>query len=474
MSNPVLDFVSATDLAAHIRAGDFTATEVAEYFLQRVTTLDPGLNSIVWRDDDSYRAAARNTDERIRRGEALPPFAGVPITIKDLFNVAGQPNPKGSNAVSESPVEQSDLLIDLIFDAGFLQLGRSASPELAMTTSAESTKWGITRNPWNPDYSPGGSSGGSAAAVAAGLVPAAAGSDGGGSIRVPAAFCGVIGLKPSRGLLPQRVDGWEGGAVEGVITRTIADTAAIYQELARPDPYAWAPQLHARVNYVRDLGQETPNLKIGLLTTAYDPRIQVDGQCSAAAEDVARTLERLGHEIVPIEPIPAMAEVMNLYAREIIPAWLQLTELQDPSALQPYLQRHLENGRGISAERYLRAATSFKLRAREITQALFGAVDVVLSPTAATLVPRIGVVLDELNENAPLGVSPVYEQTLAFTTVPSVIGSPAISLPTHEDSNGLPLGTQFVGRPFAEPQLLQLGRDLERSYRWNERRPPAF
>jgi amidase len=464
-------FISAVDLADRIANGVVSARDSAEYFLSRVDTVDAGLNSILWCDRSAFLAGADEVDKRVRRGCAVPRFAGVPIAIKDLFNVAGQPNTLSSLAKSEAPAVQNDLLIDEIFRAGFIQLGRAASPELGMTTSCESERWGITRNPWNPEYSPGGSSGGSAAAVAAGIVPAAVSSDGGGSIRVPAAFCGVIGLKPSRGLLPQRIQGWEGGSVEGVITRTIEDTASIYDELATPDEFGWAPQQHAGLDLVGGLTELTPRLRIGLITTALDPRIDVDPENAAAARAVADLLAEQGHEIVELEPIPAMAAVMDIYPATIIPAWLSVTELDDPGKLQPYIRRHLEHARTLDATHYVREANRFKSLAREISSTLFSAVDVLITPTTATRVPAIGVVLDELQRHAPFGPRPVYEQTLAFTTVPSVIGSPAVSLPTHTDSAGLPLGVQLVGRPFSERLLLQLGRDLESRYGWLDRHP---
>lgn len=469
-----LPFISSVDLADEIAAGSISARESAEYALSRVAAVDVAVRSIVWSDPSAFLAAADDVDERVRRGDGVAPFAGVPIAIKDLFNVAGQPNTLSSLARTDTPVLQNDQLIDDVFRAGFIQLGRSASPELGMTTSCESERWGITRNPWNLDYSPGGSSGGSAAAVAAGIVPAAVSSDGGGSIRVPAAFSGVIGLKPSRGLLPQRIQGWEGGAVEGVITRTIRDTAAIYDELSTPDPFAWSPQHRSGLELVAGLTEQTPRLRVGLITTALDPRIDVDPEVAAAARDVAEALAAHGHEIIELEPITAMAEVMAIYPATIIPAWLSVIELDHPERLQPYIRRHLEQAERIGASQYVSEANRFKLLAREIASTLFATVDVLVTPTAATRVPAIGVVLDELTRHAPFGPRPVYEQTLAFTTVPSVIGSPAVSLPTHHDSAGLPIGVQLVGRPFSERLLLQLGRDLESRYGWVDRRPPGF
>ncbi|MCD5311838.1 amidase [Kineosporia babensis] len=461
------EHISAAALAAGIRRGTWTAREVAEHFLARVDALDPALNSIVWRDDEATLQAADRIDAEGPRGL----FAGVPLTIKDTFAVEGQPHTLGSHARDLTPAPQSDLLVQAAQKAGFVQLGRAATPELAMTTSCESERYGITRNPWNVERSPGGSSGGSAAAVAAGLVPVALGSDGGGSIRLPAAFCGVVGLKPTRGLLPQRIAGWEGGSTEGFLTRTIADTAAVYEAMAQQrDEFAWslAPEPEG---FTQGLAARPDPLRIGLITTAFDPGIPVDAACAEAATDVARTLQQAGHEIVELNPIAAMAEVMDIYPRTIIPAWLTQTPLDHPERLQAYIRRTIERGRQIDAGTYLAEARRFKLLAREISQYLFGDLDLIVTPTAATRVPGIGVVWNELREKAPSRDCQVYEQCLAFTTVPSVIGSPAISLPTHVDADGLPVGVQLIGRQFSETLLLQTGQLLEQAYAWPTRKP---
>lgn len=439
--------------------------------MARVSAHDNAVRSIVWRDDQATLDAADAVDRARAAGDNLAPFAGVPITVKDTFSIVGQPNTMASLARDESPAQETDLLPAAAFAAGFIQLGRAATPELAMTTSCESERWGITRNPWSLEHSPGGSSGGPAAAVAAGLVPAALASDGGGSIRVPAAFCGVVGLKPSRGLLPQRIAGWEGGAVEGVVTRTIADTAAIYSTLGWPDAFAWSRSA-VRPDYSATLREPLRPLRIGLVTTAFDPSIPVDPACGAAAREVADLLASQGHRVIDIDPIPAMAEVMDIYPRTIIPTWLTLTQLDHPERSQAYIQRTIELGRGIDATHYLAEANRFKLLARDITTYLFSDLDLVITPTTATRVPRIGVVWDELRAKAPSRECATYEQTLAFTTVPSVIGSPALTVPTHSDADGLPLGVQLVGPQLGEGLLLQVGQLLETSTGWAARRPP--
>jgi len=398
----------------------------------------------------------------------------VPVTIKDTFDVAGQPNRSASAAISDAPVETSALLVEEAFRAGCVQVGRSASPELAMTTSCESPLYGITRNPWNLRHSPGGSSGGSAAAVAAGIVPAALASDGGGSLRVPAAFCGLVGLKPGRGTLPQRVQGWEGGSTEGVVTRTIRDTAIFIRELSTPDRFGWASPRTDRVDSLSRLEDAPSGLRVAILTESFDPRIPVDAECVSAVEDTAEVLRGLGHTVTAIAAPGEGAELMDIYPRSIIPAWLQQLRFDDVDKLQPYIRRVMAQAEKLTAADYVREAILTRTLAREVTQALFADHDLVITPTTATRVPEVGVVLDELTANAPSRDSAVYEQTLAFTTVPSMIGVPALTVPAHVDSDGLPLGTQIIGPQHAEALLLRVGRSLERHYRWDERVPAAL
>ena len=463
--------MSVMGTAERIRSGRASARDVAERALARADAVDPAVRSLVWRDDAATLAAADAVDRARAAGAALPPFAGVPVTVKDTFSVAGQPWTRGSLAIDETPATSTDLLPAAAFAAGLVQLGRAATPELAMTTSCESPRSGTTHNPWDLSRSPGGSSGGSAAAVAAGIVPVALASDGGGSLRVPAAFCGLVGLKPGRGVLPQRVQGWEGGATEGVVTRTVRDTAAVVARLAAPDPLAWshgpaAGDLLARLD-------EAPRpLRVGVLTRSWDARIAVDAACVAAVEEVADVLRTLGHAVVALDAAEEGAEIMELYPGVVIPAWLRQTPLDRPEALQPYIHRVMAQADALGAADYVRGALRLRALARTTTAALFADVDVVLTPTTATRVPAVGVVLDELTRHAPARESVVYERTLAFTTVPSVLGTPALTLPTHLDDDGLPLGTQLVAPQGREDCLLRLGQVLEGHYAWDRRRPP--
>src|SRR3954453_21532800 len=237
---PTDPFASALDLAAAIGAREVSAVEALDHCLAEVDRLNPTVNAVVWRDDEAARAAAQAAQDALADANAvLPPFHGVPIPIKDLTPVEGWPVTYGSAAAPEAPSAESELSIDALVGAGFVLACRTNTPEFGPITAAENVRYGITRNPWDPSRTPGGSSGGAAAAVASGMFPIAHATDGGGSIRIPASCCGLVGLKPSRGRGPRRAQGWLGGVVEGALTHTVADTAAILDVLGGPDRDAW-------------------------------------------------------------------------------------------------------------------------------------------------------------------------------------------------------------------------------------------
>src|SRR5690348_3876197 len=229
---------SALSLAAALRTRELSAVELLDACLAAVDERNPQLNAVTWRNDDEARAAAADADRRLAAGEDAP-FLGVPIPIKDLTPVAGWPVTYGSHGAPEGPSAESELVVDAMQRAGFVLCGRTNTPAFGVITAAENDRHGISRNPWDTDRTPGGSSGGAAAAVAGGMFPIAHANDGGGSIRIPASYCGLVGLKPSRGRVPRLAQGWMGAVVEGVVTRTVADAATVLDAIARFDPLAW-------------------------------------------------------------------------------------------------------------------------------------------------------------------------------------------------------------------------------------------
>ena len=234
------EHASAIDTAAAIRAKEVSPLEVLDATLARIDARNPDLNAVIWRNDDDARAEARALGDRIAGGATdLAPFAGVPLPIKDLLPVAGQPVTFGSMGAAVGPAEQSEPVATAFVDAGFILCGRTNAPEFGSVTVTENTRFGATRNPWGTACTPGGSSGGAASSVASGMFAAAHAGDGGGSIRIPASCCGLVGHKPSRGRVADTVPGWSGLTTEGVLTRTVADSAAILDVISHPDPLAW-------------------------------------------------------------------------------------------------------------------------------------------------------------------------------------------------------------------------------------------
>src|ERR1700682_683837 len=236
--DPLGPSASVLQLADALRGGELSAIELLDACLDVVDRRNPELNAVIWRNDDDARAAANEADRRIAAGDPAP-FLGIPLPIKDLTPVAGWPVTYGSRGAPPGPSNESEPAIDAFLDAGFVLCGRTNTPEFGPITVAENIRYGITRNPWDPTRSPGGSSGGAAAAVAAGMFPIAHATEGGGSIRIPASYCGLVGLKPSRGRVPRLAQGWLGGIVEGVVTNEVADSAAVLDSIARWDPVAW-------------------------------------------------------------------------------------------------------------------------------------------------------------------------------------------------------------------------------------------
>src|SRR4051812_2679275 len=282
----------AIELAAALRARELSAVELLDACLEAVDARNGDVNAVVWRDDEAARAAARHADEALARGDDRA-FLGVPIPIKDLTPVAGWPVTYGSRGGPSGVSAVGELTTEAFKRAGFVLCGRTNTPEFGPITVTENLRYGITRNPWDLERTPGGSSGGAAAAVAAGMFPLAPATDGGGSIRIPAACCGLVGLKPSRGRVPRRAQGWLGGVVEGAVTHTVADTAAVLDVLSGPDRNAWYNAPAPDRPFLEEAGRDCAPLRIGLMD--HGPSgMPVDPACVEAARRAAAALEEEG------------------------------------------------------------------------------------------------------------------------------------------------------------------------------------
>jgi amidase len=465
---PALDpLTPALELAAALRARELSAVELIDACLAAVDARNPELNAVTWRNDEQARADAEQADRRLADGDDAP-FLGVPIPIKDLTPVAGWPVTYGSHGAPEGPSEQSELVVDALVRAGFVLAGRTNTPAFGVITAAENLRHGISRNPWDPSRTPGGSSGGAGAAVAGGMFPIAHANDGGGSIRIPASYCGLVGLKPSRGRVPRLAQGWLGAVVEGVVSHTVADSAAVLDAIAQPDPLAWYNAPAPARSFSHELRSAPSGLRIGLMAQA-PLGIPTDPACTAAARAVAGVLESLGHRVEEVE-VPTISA-------EMIPSFIVLTqggladyEGVDWSATEP----HIAHQRGLASDTgaydYVLAARTLELLSREEVARWGRDFDVLLTPTSAILPPVAGATMEAQHATPDAPVGDVVA-SVSFTAFGNVTGLPAISLPLHWTDDDLPVGVQLTGGPWDEATLIGLSAQLEQALPWAERRP---
>ena len=461
---------SAIETAAAIRAREVSPLEVLDATLARIDARDPALNAVIWRDDDEARSQARALGERIAGGETdLPPFAGVPLPVKDLVEVAGQPVTYGCAGAPDTPAEESELVVRAFEAAGFILCGRTNSPEFGSVSITENDRFGVTRNPWDPGFTPGGSSGGAAAAVASGMFPAANASDGGGSIRIPASCCGLVGHKPSRGRVPDRVPGWSGLSVEGVLTRTVADSAAILEVISGPDPLAWWSSPGKERPFTEEVGIDPGRLRIAVNTVSA-LGVEVAPECLAAVDHAAELLESLGHRIVHLDADlfdPAeLGHFLNLM-RSGFGTHLDL----DPAGMEPHNRVAFEAGRALSSLDYVASLSSLQLLTRGQLARFDDEFDLLVTPTMAIEPPPVGL-LAQVHAQPDFPPMEIVSMA-AFTALFNITGQPAVSLPLHVAASGLPVGVQIVAGASRDAQLIRVASQLEEADPWIGRYPFA-
>lgn len=461
---------SALDLAAALRARELSAVELLDACLTAVDERNPELNAVIWRDDESARAAARDADARLAAGDDAP-FLGVPIPIKDLTAVAGWPLTYGSNGAPDGVGEESELVVEALVRAGFVLCGRTNTPEFGPITVAENDRYGISRNPWDTGRSPGGSSGGASAAVAGGMFPIAHANDGGGSIRIPSAYCGLVGLKSSRARVPRRAQDWMGAVVEGATTRTMADAATVLDAISGPDPLAWNNAIPPTRPFAEELGAEPGRLRIGLMAEA-PLGIPTAPDCVAAARDVAALLEELGHGVEEVEVPTISAELVPAFTTMAV-AGLAAYDGVDWEKVEPHNRHSYEAAtNGISAYEFVAAAQRLERLSRREVARWGRDFDVMLTPTSAILPPLAGAVL-EAQHAAPEAATFDVVASVVFCAFGNITGLPAISLPLCWNEDDLPVGTMLTGAPFDEATLVRLGAQLEAARPWADRAAPA-
>lgn len=467
-------FLSATEIAAAIRKGELDPVEVVDTYLSRVDALNPKLNAVVWRNDEAVRAEAVRAREAVRAGRPLGPLHGVPIPIKDLTAVEGWPTTYGSKAGLGNIAGYTSHVAQAYRDAGAILAYRTNTPEFGTMPVTENEAHGPTRNPWNTERTPGGSSGGAAAAVAAGLAPVAHANDGGGSIRIPASCCGLVGLKPSRGRIsegPLVSDCMHGGAVQGVVSHTVADTALTLDVASGFDPGAWYNAPAPSRPFLDEVGAPTGRLRIAY-TTKAPTGVPVDAACVDAVLETAKLLADAGHEV--FEGTPDWPD-----ENEITPAFLVVWStgsayfpVEDWSKIEGVNSALREQASQLSSLDYVQGVIKLQMMSRRLVAAWGKRFDLLLTPTLA-------------NEPVPVGafwqggdlvpVMPLLNAATfcPFTPMFNVSGQPAISLPMHWSESGLPIGVQLVGKPFGEAELIRVASQLETMAPWRSRRPPV-
>ncbi len=491
-----LDSYDALGLAQLVRRGEVDPGELLEATITRIESRNPALNAVITPMFEQARA-------RVREGLPDGPFRGVPLLLKDeLAPTAGVRYTRGSKAYAGNVADHDSELVRRWKAAGLVAVGRTNTPELALMATTEPELFGPTRNPWDPSRSPGGSSGGSAAAVAAGLAPMAAGSDMGGSIRIPSSWCGLFGLKPSRGrnpVGPEQGQIWLGLGVEHVLTRSVRDSAAALDVSCGPDPGAPCDLPPPDVPFLEALNDPPRSLRIAFTTTS-PLGTRVHPECMAAVHETAQLLEEQGHRVEEAAPDVDGWEAADAWlaicfsqvAREIDRLPSVLGRRPRPRDVEPLTWTMGLLGRTFSAGDLNRALET-RDRIGRVMATFHRVHDVLLTPTAAVPPARLGELLPGPTERALLkvvnslgagrllrasGITHQMAETsfsvVPFTPLANLSGQPAASLPLHWTEQGLPCGVMVAAAVGGEALLLRLAAQLEEARPWFHRRPPAF
>ncbi len=473
MSDSNLMFRPATELARMVRSGEISAAELVQDSLERIEELNPSLNAFV--EVDAGRALA--TAEKIAPGDERP-FAGVPVAIKNNRPVRGLRLTYGCSLMRDYVGDYDHNVTRRLRDAGFVIVGTTTLPEYGILPTTEARLFGPTRNPWDLERTPGGSSGGAAAAVAAGMVPVAHGNDGGGSIRIPAACCGLVGLKPARGRISAAPELGESSlGIDGMLTRTVADTAAILDVLAgyEPGDATWAPPTPEP--FAAAAARTPGRLRIASTTLPPVPDAVLDPMSARAVGEAAELLRSLGHEVEEIVPpwqdegnTQLFGAVFSIHIALSI-GYSGIIAGREPTAedMEPMSWAIYSMVQKLSAVEGMAATVRLQAFARQLVS-LLAPYDALLTPALAERPLALGT----LDTAAPEPMSTFSRSGLftPFTPVFNATGQPGISVPLFGGEDGLPLAVQLVGRPAGEGALLALAAQLEEAEPWAARRAP--
>ncbi|MBK8455873.1 MAG: amidase [Phyllobacteriaceae bacterium] len=471
------DSTDAVGLAAAVKRGDVSDGELLDEALARVAAVNPKLNAVVMLQEGVARRLI---------AEGLPegPLRGVPFLLKDLGAEAIDfPSNNGSRLTANTTYAVDSAIYARLKAAGLVTFGRTCSPEGGLGPATEAAVYGgPTRNPWDLSRVPGGSSGGAAAAVAAGIVPAAHGSDGGGSVRIPASSCGLFGFKPTRARLPDGPyagEGWAGMAIDGFLTRSVRDSAALLDATQGADlgaPYR-APPL--KEGFVAATHRPAGTLRVAVCATNLvgDP---IDPECVAAVEDAARLLDSMGHQVEEARPAADTTGMMRAWTKIVAcgtALWIDQNERKRGRPVGDYdvegvCRSARAYARTISGADYLEAVGKIHAYGREMA-GFFERYDILLTATLAEPPAKIGRFAHAMDDYIGYRMDPgmVFAYS-PFTAAFNATGQPAVSLPLHWSTEGLPIGVHLAARFGADEMLMSLSAEIERARPWFDRRPP--
>jgi amidase len=461
-------FLGLARQAEMVRAGEVSPTELVGQSLERIDRIDPQLNSFRKVFADKAMLEAEQAEARRSAGDKRP-LLGVPIAIKDEIDVAGEINLHGTDAF-EVPAKADAGVVRRLREAGAIIVGLTLLPELAICGFTESATYGVTRNPWNPQRTPGGSSGGSASAVAAGLVPIASAGDGAGSIRIPAACCGLFGLKPTRGRvsLAPKLEGWRGLAVEGCVSRSVLDSALWLDVVSGGSTEDEAPAPPAKP-FVESVKDSPGKLRVGWSTAP--PRAlappTVSDEVKQTVVDAAAFLGTLGHDVSPRDPDWGRVGD-TITARFLKGVAETVEEVPLPERLERRTRGFGRLGGLLPEALYEKAIAN---RPAEIARinAIFDDVDVLVMPVMGGTALPIRRWQGRGALHTVLGMSRFYPYCVPWNH----LGNPAMSIPFGLGADGMPLAIQIIGRPHSESQLISLAAQIEAERPWADLRPPV-
>ena len=469
--------LTVTELAAAIRTGETSSTEITEHYLDRIDRLNEQVGAFYTVTHELAREQAASADKAVsasrKDGGELPPLTGVPIPIKDLNMVAGVRLTYGSMTLADNVATEDDYVVEHLRSAGIVITGKTATPEFGLPCYTETKIGPPARTPWDLTRSAGGSSGGAAAAVASGLAPAAQGSDGGGSIRIPASVCGLFGIKPTRGRISQGplMPDLAGLSTDGPLARTVADAALLLDAMVgnHPGDMYTQPALPAGESFLDYASGEPGKLRIARSLTTVVDGAQVHPDCVAAYEEASALLAALGHEVEDVDMPFTSEAVPSFFALWYAMATLAPISPEQEADLLPLTRYLRSRGMELSAAELLFHQAILQGTVRPALTAL-NAYDAILSPTLA-LPPRPVGWFDEVE---PAENFTRQTHFTPWTALYNLSGQPAVSVPLHWSADGLPIGVMLAGRMGGEPTLISLSAQLEAARPWKDRHPPIW